>query len=115
MRSHRLAWVLIACSLGVIGCPADPDKVDGGTTGKTDGGGVKVDGGVGTIDGGTTDGGTATGDAGVDAGMTLMELTDFAKDLILNHAADRQPTTTEDKTFAADTQDASKFPPAFFQ
>ncbi len=117
MRSLRLACISVVASLALIGCPEPVEMTDGGMTSK-DGGPVKIDAGMTMTDAGmtTTDAGTMKTDAGtgtVDAGPG--EIADFAKELILNHATDVNPTTTEDKTFAPDTQDASKFPPAFFQ
>lgn len=109
MRPLRLACIAMVASLGLFGCPEPVETTDGGMTTKDAGTVVKTDAGTTT-----TDAGMMTADAGtVDAGPG--EIADFAKDLILNHSADPNPTTTEDKTFAPDTRDASKFPPAFFQ
>ena len=123
MRPLRLACIAMVASLGLFGCPEPVEMTDGGMTTKDAGTGVKPDAGTPKTDAGTmtadagmmvTDAGMMTADAGtVDAGPG--EIADFAKDLILNHSADPNPTTTEDKTFAPDTRDASKFPPAFFQ
>ena len=87
MKSLRLAaCIVMVCGLGVIGCGNNNNKPDGGQT---------------------TDGGAP------DAGPP--QLTEFAKDLILNHSGDALPTTTENKTFAPDKADASIFPASFFQ
>ena len=87
---------MMASGLGVIGCNGKDNP-----RGNPDGG-QRADGGGPGTDGGNPDG-----------GMNV-ELTAFAKDLILNHSADPLPTTTEDKTFAPDTMDASIFPSSFF-
>ncbi|MGQ0503944.1 MAG: hypothetical protein ACT4TC_01340 [Myxococcaceae bacterium] len=71
------------------------------------GGNNTEDGGYKLPDGGTTN--------NPDGGMSELEITDFAKDLILNHTADNNlPETTEDKTFK-DSESSSGFPSSFFQ
>lgn len=95
MRNLRISALLLLW-MGLV-LSACPQKETGGK----DGGHSQSDGGAGS-DGGTQDGGTG-------------QLTDFARDLILNHTADNTPAaTTEDKTFAADTEDPNAFPASFF-
>ena len=99
----------MVCSLGLFGCPETVEPTDGGVIKKDAGTVIGAD--SGTM---MTDAGMTMTDAGtIDAGPG--EIADFAKDLILNHSSDPNPTTTEDKTFAPDTQDATKFPASFFQ
>ena len=118
MRPLRLACLAMVASLGLFGCPEPVEPTDGGivkkdagTVIKPDSGTMMTDAGMGTVDAGmgSVDAGMGTVDAGPG------EIADFAKDLILNHSADPNPSLTEDKTFAPDTKDATKFPPAFFQ
>ena len=49
-----------------------------------------------------------------DGGTQPEQVTALAKDLIENHSGDQQPTTLNDKTFAADSQDPNAFPASFF-
>ena len=104
MRALKIAALVIAGGLGLTGCPADKDEVDGGPT-RTDGGSIRPDGGSAP----GTDGGGVVVDGGFSG-----EIADFAKELILNHSTDLRPLNTEDQRFAPDTQDATKFPASFF-
>lgn len=54
-------------------------------------------------------------DAGT-PGAAPIQLTAFASDLITNHTADDTfPASTEDQTFATDSQDPAAFAPSFFK
>ena len=116
---RKLLWVgLITIALGGLGCP-------GGNGGGTGGGGAQTGGGNGmTGGGGTTGGGGGTTGGGGGGGTTGgggggtsdagVEITIFARDLILSMTANNNlPATTEDKNLVdvnPITFDAGFFP-----